>query len=341
MANPNPEIAYTLACNTRKDILMATGRSDHPNQVNNVLGFPFIFRGALDVRATAINEAMKMAAVQALAELAKKPVPEQVNLAYNETKLNFGRDYIIPKPFDPRLIVEVPLAVARAAMESGVAQEPIEDWERYSEQLAAWTGSEQKTLRVLHHRAKQNPKKIVFAEADQLDVLKAAQIVKEEGIGEPILLGRKEVIVDLMKSIDFNDQVEILDPKAMEQREIKNHYANQYWLEQKRKGVTEYEAKSVMRERNYFASMMVKTGDADAMLSGYSRNYASVVKPVMSIIGKAKGVTRIAATNLMLTDHGPLFLSDTSINIDPTAKELAKIAVLNAQVVKLLGNRWE
>lgn len=338
MANPDPEIAYNLACSTREDILMATGRSDHPNQVNNVLGFPFIFRGALDVRATAINEAMKMAAVEALAELAKKPVPEQVNLAYNETRLTFGRDYIIPKPFDPRLIVEVPLAVAKAAMESGVAKEPIEDWDRYREQLAARTGSEQKTLRVLHHRAKQEIKKLVFAEADQLDVLKAAQIVKEEGIAEPILLGRKEIIIDLMASIDFDPtSVQILDPKSMEEREMKNIYAQLYWHDQKRKGVTEYEAKSIMRERNYFASMMVKTGDADAMISGYSRNYASVVKPVMSIIGKAKGVTRIAATNLMLTERGPLFLSDTSINIDPTAKELAKIAYMNAQVVEMFG----
>ena len=337
MANPDPEIGYDLACATRDDILMATGRSDHPNQVNNVLGFPFIFRGALDVRATTINEAMKMAAVNALAELTKKPVPEQVNLAYNETRLTFGNEYIIPKPFDPRLIVEVPMAVAKAAMESGVAKEPIEDWDRYREELATRTGSDEKTLRVLHHRAKRNPKKIVFAEADQLDVLKAAQIVKEEGIAEPILLGRKEVIHDLMESIDFTDEVEILDPKSTEERKIKNHYAELYWQDQKRKGVTEYEAKSVLRERNYFASMMVKTGDADAMLSGYSRNYASVVKPIMKIIGKAKGVTRIAATNLMLTDRGPLFLSDTSINIDPTAKELAKIAHMNAQVVKLFG----
>ena len=338
MANPDPEIAYDLACSTREDILMATGRSDHPNQVNNVLGFPFIFRGALDVRATAINEAMKMAAVEALAELTKKPVPEQVNLAYNETRLTFGQDYIIPKPFDPRLIVEVPLAVAKAAMESGVAKEPVEDWERYREQLAARTGSEQKTLRVLHHRAKQDIKKLVFAEADQLDVLKAAQIVKEEGIAEPILLGRKEIITDLMASIDFDpNSVQILDPKSMEEREMKNNYAQLYWHDQKRKGVTEYEAKSIMRERNYFASMMVKIGDADAMISGYSRNYASVVKPVMSIIGKAKGVTRIAATNLMLTERGPLFLSDTSINIDPTAKELAKIAYMNAQVVEMFG----
>ena len=337
MANPNPEIDYHLACQTRDDILMATGRSDHPNQVNNVLGFPFIFRGALDVRATAINEPMKRAAVVALAELAKKTVPEQVNLAYNETRLSFGKEYIIPKPFDPRLIEEVPLAVAKAAMESGVAREPIEDWDRYIEQLAARTGNDQKTIRLLHDRAKEDPKKVVFAEADQLDVLKAAQIVKEEGIAEPVLLGRKEVIIDLMESIEFRDEVQILDPKSMEQRERKNYYADLYWNEQKRKGVTQYEAKSLLRERNYFASMMVKTGDADAMLSGYSRNYASVVKPIMKIINKAKGVSRLAATNLMLTKQGPLFLSDTSINIDPTAKELAKIAVLNAEMVKMFG----
>lgn len=337
MANPDPEIAYDLACNTRKDILMATGRSDHPNQVNNVLGFPFIFRGALDVRATAINEAMKMAAVKALAELTKKPVPEQVNLAYNQTRLSFGPDYIIPKPFDPRLIVEVPMAVAKAAIDSGVAQSPIVDWDRYREELAARTGAEQKTLRVLHHRAKQNPKRIVFTEGEQMDVLKAAQIVKEEGIGEPILLGRKEIISDLMKSIDFTDKVTILDPKSIEEREIKNEYAHLYWQEQKRKGLTEYEAKSQLRERNYFGAMMVKTGHADAMLSGYSRNYASVIKPVMRCIEKAKGVTRIAATNLMLTDQGPLFLSDTSINIEPTAKELAKIAQMNYYMVQLFG----
>ena len=337
MANPDPEIEYGLACATRDDVLMATGRSDHPNQVNNVLGFPFIFRGALDVRATGINEAMKMAAVNALAELTKKPVPEQVNLAYNETRLTFGPDYIIPKPFDPRLIVEVPMAVAKAAMESGIAQSPITDWERYREELASRTGAEQKTLRVLHHRAKQNPKRIIFTEGEQMDVLKAAQIVKEEGIGEPILLGRKEVIKDLMHSIDFTDEVTVLDPKSIEERPIKNEYAHLYWEEHKRKGITEYEAKSLLRERNYFAAMMVKSGHADAMLSGYSRSYATVIKPVMQCIDKAKGVTRIAATNLMLTDQGPLFLSDTSINIDPSAKELAKIAQMNHHMVQLFG----
>jgi len=337
MANPDPEIEYNLACSVRDDIIMATGRSDHPNQVNNVLGFPFIFRGALDVRATKINEAMKMAAVEALAELTKKPVPEQVNIAYQETNLSFGRDYIIPKPFDPRLIEEVPIAVAKAAIASGVAKEPIEDWEKYREQLAGLIGKDQKMIRLIHDRARSAPKKIVFAEADQLDVLKAAQIVMEEGIGQPILLGRKDVISDLMESINFQEEVTILDPKSDEQLEIKSKYANLLWEEQKRKGVTLYEAESLMRERNYFAAMMVKNGDVDAMLSGYSRNYASVIKPVLDVVGKDKGVSKIAATNMMLTDRGPIFISDTSINIDPTAKELAKIGFMTSKIVEMFG----
>ena len=337
MANPDPEIEYELACSVRDDIIMATGRSDHPNQVNNVLGFPFIFRGALDVRATKINEAMKMAAVEALAELAKKPVPEQVNIAYQERSLSFGLDYIIPKPFDPRLIEEVPIAVAKAAIASGVAKEPIEDWEKYRVQLAQLIGSDKKTIRLIHDRAKSSPKKIVFAEADQLDVLKAAQIVIEEGIGQPILLGRKEVITDLMESINFNGEISILDPKSDAQGEMKDNYAKLFWNEQKRKGVTLYEAQSMMRERNYFASMMVKNGDADAMLSGYSRNYASVIKPVINVVGKNKGVSKIAATNMILTDRGPIFISDTSINIEPTAKELAKIGFMTSKIVEMFG----
>ena len=228
MANPNPEINYDLAIATRDDIIMATGRSDHPNQVNNVLGFPFIFRGALDVRATKINEEMKMAAVKALSTLAKEPVPEQVNLAYNETRLTFGRDYIIPKPFDPRLIAEVPPAVAKAAMESGVAQEPIEDWDRYKNALLERLGSDNKLVRQLLGRARTNPKRVVFAEADQLDVLKAAQIVYEEGVAEPVLLGRKDAIIELMSEIDFDADIEIIDPKSDDETERKNQYAKVY-----------------------------------------------------------------------------------------------------------------
>lgn len=337
MANPNPEIEYDLAIKTRKDIIMATGRSDHPNQVNNVLGFPFIFRGALDVRATKINEAMKMAAVNALAALAKEPVPEQVNIAYGETKLNFGKEYIIPKPFDPRLIATVPPAVAKAAMESGVATEEITDWEKYKDELYERMGSDNKIIRLLVNRAKTNPKKIVFAEADHLDVLKAAQIVYEEGIGIPILLGRKDIILELMNQIDFDSDLEIIDPKSDEQTEKLNSYAETFWKSRRRHGITLYSAQKVMRERNYFAAMMVMGGDADAMISGYSRSYPTVVRPVLETIGRFEGVSKVATTNLMLTKRGPLFLSDTSINIDPSAKELAKIAQMTNYTMKMFG----
>ena len=337
MANPNPEIDYDLACSTRDDIIMATGRSDHPNQVNNVLGFPFIFRGALDVRATKINESMKMAAVESLAKLAKQPVPEQVNVAYEETKLNFGKDYIIPKPFDPRLIVEVPIAVAKAAIASGVAQEPIDNWQRYEAELVERLGGHQKILRMINERAKSEPKSVVFAEADQLDVIKAAQIIHEEKIGIPILLGNKETIQNLMDSIDFNESISIIDPKTEEHVESRQRYAKAFWETQKRRGKTLYECNSLLKERNYYAAMMVKTGDADTMLSGFSRKYPAVVKPILEVLGKAEGVDRVAATNLMLTKRGMLFLSDTSINVDPSAKELAKIAYMTAQTVKIFG----
>ena len=337
MANPDPEIGYEEACEVRKDIIMATGRSDHPNQVNNVLGFPFIFRGALDVRATRINEAMKMAAVKALAELAKEPVPEQVNVVYDKTRLSFGKEYIIPKPFDPRLITTVPPAVAQAAMDSGVATEPIEDWDRYAIALEKRLGNSQKIVRLLHDRAKAAPKRLVFAEADQMDVLKAAQIVHEEGIAHPILLGNKSVIEDLRKVIEFDDAVEIIDPKEMDQEDTRKKYAELFWDAQNRKGYTLYDAQRLMRERNYFASMMIKNGDADAMISGYSRNYRSVVKPILETIPKSKGVSKVAATNLMLTKSGPLFLSDTTINVEPTAKELAKITQMTGQMAQLFG----
>ena len=337
MANPDPEIGYNAACSARKDIIMATGRSDHPNQVNNVLGFPFIFRGALDVKATSINERMKMAAVKAIADLAKESVPEQVNIAYEETRLSFGRDYIIPKPFDPRLITTVPPAVAKAAMESGVAREPIENWERYRETLEQRLGNTQKIIRLLHDRAKSAPKRLVFAEADQMDVLKAAQIVFEESIAIPILLGDRKKIKELCDLIEFNENIEVIDPKEDKQKKIRNKYAELFWDSQKRKGYTLYDSQRLMRERNYFASMMIKNGDADAMISGYSRNYRSVVKPILETIPKNKGVSRVAAANLMLTKSGPLFLADTTINVDPSSKELAKIAQMTGQMAKIFG----
>ncbi len=337
MANPNPEIAYDLACKTRKDIIMATGRSDHPNQVNNVLGFPFIFRGALDVRATSINEKMKMAAVKALAELTREPVPEQVNIAYGETRLTFGKDYIIPKPFDPRLIAEIPPAVAKAAMKSGIAKEPIEDWDRYREELLQRSGDDNKVVRLLHNRAKMNLKKIVFAEADDIDVLKAAQISHEEGIAIPILLGNKEIINELKDELEFDADIQIVDPNAPEFFEKRMHYATKYWENRGRSGSTLYNAKSKMRERNYFGSMMVLEGDADGMISGHSRAYPKVVKPVFEVIGRATNVTRAAAVHIMITKKGPLFLADTSINIDPTAEELAEIAQNTANVAATFG----
>ncbi|WP_430614016.1 NADP-dependent malic enzyme [Flavobacterium sp. JP2137] len=337
MANPLPEISYTLAMDTRKDIIMATGRSDHPNQVNNVLGFPFIFRGALDVRATKINEEMKKAAVVALAELAKASVPEQVNIAYGETKLIFGRDYIIPKPFDPRLITVVPPAVAKAAMESGVATEPITDWEKYKNELYERMGSDNKLVRMLTTRAKTDPKRLVFAEADHLDVLKAAQIVAEEGIGIPILLGDKKIILELMKEIGFDADVEIIDPKTKEEAERRNRFATSYWESRKRKGTTFYDAEKWMRERNYFAAMMVNEGDADALVTGYSRSYPSVIKPILELIPKAAGVSKVATTNVMMTKRGPMFLADTAINPNPSAEDLAKIALMTERTVRMFG----
>ena len=337
MANPDPEINYDLACSVRNDVIMATGRSDHPNQVNNVLGFPFIFRGALDVRASTINEEMKLAAVKALAELAKESVPEQVNIAYGVTSMSFGRNYIIPKPFDPRLISRVPLAVAKAAVKSGVSKKPIKDWNRYKEDLESRLGSNQKIVRLIHDRAKSEPKRLVFAEADQLDVLKAAQIVQEEGIAEIILLGNRETIEDLKETINFEKDVEIIDPKDRKESKRRKIYSEIFWQDQKRRGYTKYDAKKLMRERNYFAAMMIKNKDADAMISGYSRNYPSVIKPILEIIPKAKSIKRVAATNLMLTKIGPIFISDTTLNVDPSAQELATIAKMTAKAVEMFG----
>ena len=337
MANPDPEIEYSLAMKTRDDIIMATGRSDHPNQVNNVLGFPFIFRGALDVKATKINDQMKMAAVKALASLAKETVPEFVNIAYDKTKLTFGKNYIIPKPFDPRLITKIPPEVAKAAMASGVATEPIECWKEYEEELHNRLGGDNKIVRVLTNRAKNSPKRIIYAEADHLDVLKAAQIVHEEGIGFPILLGNKEVIEELKSEIEFDADLPIIDPKSKEELPNREKYGKKYWEMRKRKGVTYFSAVNKMKERNLFAAMMLSNGDADTLISGYSRSYPVTVKPMLEVIGRAPGVNKVATTNLMITSKGPIFLSDTSINIDPSAKDLAIIAKMTSETVKMFG----
>ena len=337
MANPDPEIKYNLAVKTRDDIIMATGRSDTPNQVNNVLGFPFIFRGALDVRATTINEAMKKAAVIALADLAKEPVPEQVNIAYGEMRLAFGSDYIIPKPFDPRLIAKIPPAVAKAAMDSGVAQSPILDWDKYEGRLLDRMNVDNKIVRLLFDRAKTKPKRVVFAEADQLDVLKAAQIVYEEGIAHPILLGNKKQIENLKEELEFDADVPIIDPKDAANKEQKDKYGEVFWKQQKRSGQTLFSAQKLMRERNYYAAMMVNEGDADALITGYSRSYPSIVKPMLDLIGLAPGSTRIATTNVMITQRGPMFLSDTAINTNPSAHDLIKITQMTSGVMKMFG----
>ena len=339
MANPDPEIDYKVAKRTRDDIIMATGRSDHPNQVNNVLGFPFIFRGALDVRATKINEEMKMAAVYALAELAKEQVPEYVNIIYKEKKLSFGKDYIIPKPFDPRLISTIPLRVAKAAMDSGVANNPIENWEKYERNLESRKGNDNKIIRLLRAKAKLNPKKIIYTEADRLDVLKAAQIVYEEGIGIPILMGRKERIKKLMIEIDFNHDLQVIDLSLEKSKKLIRKYAKLFFKEREIKGkpITINQSEKLLRRRDYFASMLVKIGEADALISGYSRSYPEVVKPILKVIGKAEGVRKIAATNLMLTSKGPIFLADTSININPKYNDLAYIALMTSSTAKMFG----
>ncbi len=332
MANPDPEIDYNLAINTRKDLIMATGRSDYPNQVNNVLGFPYIFRGALDVRATAINEEMKIAAVKAIADLAKLPVPEAVNLAYNQKNITFGKDYIIPKPLDFRLISHVAPAVAKAAIDSGVARHKIKDWEAYKDELNKRLGLDDKLMRALTVKAKGDPKRVVFAEADNYKILKAAQIVKEEGIAIPILLGDIEKIQALIEEhqLELSD-VQMFDPR-IEDKMVAD-YAALFFEKRKRRGVTEYEAKKSMRDRNHFGAMMLDQGDADALISGLTKNYPLTIRPALQIIGTEADTSKVAGMYLMLTKQGPIFLADTTVNIDPNVEELVEITKLVAKSV--------
>ena len=338
LANPDPEIPYEGALLVREDIIMATGRSDHPNQVNNVLGFPFIFRGALDVQATAINEAMKLAAVIAIATLAKESVPEEVNLAYNERNLSFGRDFIIPKPLDHRLLTCVAPAVAKAAMESGVAQKQITDWDAYREELEERLGLDNKLMSSLVERAKKDPKRVVFAEADNYKVLRAAQTVRDEGIAEPILLGPREKLEALIEKYELElDGVQIIDPRSEEEYENREKYGRIMYNMRKRKGYTLPEAIKAMRERNYYGCVMLKQGDADALISGISRNYPDTLRPALQIIGKNPKNKIIAGMYLLNTKNGPLFLADTTINLNPTARELADITTLTTEAVKLFN----
>jgi malate dehydrogenase (oxaloacetate-decarboxylating)(NADP+) len=335
LANPDPEIGYEEATSVRKDIIMATGRSDYPNQVNNVLGFPYIFRGALDVRASAINEAMKLAAVKALAELAKTAVPDVVNMAYNQTNLSFGPQYIIPKPLDPRLLSTLAPAVAKAAVESGVAQQQISNWAEYELSLNKRLGLDNQMLRLISNKARRDPKRLVFADAENIKVLKAASIIYDDGIAYPILLGNEARIKNIAaeNNIDIDD-LPIIDVRSDEMEAKREFFGSLLFQKRQRKGINKYESQKLMRTQNYFGAMMVETGEADSMLSGLTRNYADGIKPALQIIGVDEGVKKIAGMYILLTKKGPLFLADTTVNISPTAEELADITLLVAKEVR-------
>jgi malate dehydrogenase (oxaloacetate-decarboxylating)(NADP+) len=335
MANPDPEISYELATSVRKDIIMATGRSDYPNMVNNVLGFPYIFRGALDVRARQINEPMKLAAVKALANLAKSPVPDIVNMAYNQQNMAFGPEYIIPKPLDPRLLATVAPAVAQAAMDSGVAQKNITNTEAYQLELNKRLGLDNQLMRVISNKARKDPKRLLFAEADNQKILKAASILYDEGTAYPILLGDPIKINKIAEenNIDLSD-IPIIDPRSDEQEAKREFYGQLFFKKRQRKGVNHYESMKMMKDRNHFGCMMVETGDADAMLSGLTKNYAEAIRPALQIIGTEEGVKKIAGMYLLLTKKGPLFLADTTVNFKPTAEELADITQMVAKEVR-------
>jgi malate dehydrogenase (oxaloacetate-decarboxylating)(NADP+) len=335
MANPDPEISYEDATEARKDIIMATGRTDYPNQVNNVLGFPYIFRGALDVRARQINEAMKLAAVRALADLAKSQVPDIVNLAYNQQSMSFGPEYIIPKPLDPRLLATVAPAVAKAAVESGVAQKTITNWDAYTLELNKRLGLDNQLIRVIGNKARRDPKRLVFAEADNQKILKAASIIYDDGIAYPILLGDPGKIKRIAEenNIDLTD-IPIIDPRSDEMESKREFYSELFFKKRHRKGINKYESLKIMKDRNHFGCMMVETGDADAMLSGLTKNYAEAIRPALQIIGTEEGVKKIAGMYLLLTKKGPLFLADTTVNFNPTAEELADITMMVAKEVR-------
>ena len=337
LANPDPEIAYDEAMASREDVIMATGRSDHPNQVNNVLGFPYIFRGALDVRATGINDAMKLAAVRAIASLAEENVPDEVSEAYGEGALTFGRDLIIPKPVDPRLITAVAPAVAKAAMDSGIAQAPITDWDQYKRRLEMRLGNDSTFSRNIATRAARAPKRVVFAEAERYKVLKAAEMAMDEGIAHPILLGRRHRIEALIEENNLElDGATILDARAADQEERRKAFGKVFFERRKRHGLTALEAERYMRKRNYFGSMLVDQGEADALVSGLTRNYPNVIRPALHSIGKAKGVDKVAGMYILQTKNGPMFFADTTVNTNPSAEDIVNITLLTAEAVRNL-----
>lgn len=333
LANPVPEIDYASALEARPDVIIATGRSDFPNQVNNVLGFPYIFRGAMDVRATDINEAMKLAAVKAIADLAKEPVPEIVNKAYGDEKISFGKTYLIPKPLDPRLITTISPAVAKAAMESGVAQSQITDWDLYHDQLLQKIGKDEKLMNRIFSRARQNPKRIVLAEGEHFKILKAAQTIVDEGIGIPVLLGNKEKIKKMSHEymIDLTG-CEIISP--IEEREKRYSFGEKFYKKRQRKGITPEEAKKMMRDRNYFGAMLVDEGEADCFITGLTKDYATSIKPALQVIGVAPGTRKVAGMYIILNKKGPYFFADTTVNENPNAEELAELIGLTANAVR-------
>jgi len=337
-ANPNPEISYADAMASRPDLIFATGRSDYPNQVNNVLGFPYIFRGALDVRSTGINEAMKVAAVLAIAELAKKPVPDVVTAAYNTSHLSFGPQYIIPKPLDPRLLVTVAPAVAKAAMESGIARKPIEDWDKYAEELRLRMGLDNKLIRGLTEKAKENPKRVVFAEANHINMLKAASVARAEGICIPILLGNEEIIGKIIKNNSIElEGVEIVNLRHDREYSKRDKYAKMFTAKRQREGMTYEEAFEKMFDRNYFGMMMVEAGDADAFVTGVYTKYQDAITPAIEIVGMREGLNHIAGMNIVTTKQGTLFFADTMVNSHPTKETLIDIAKLTQDAVKLFN----
>ncbi len=333
LANPDPEIKYELAKQSRPDVILATGRSDYANQVNNVLGFPYIFRGALDVRATEINEEMKLAAVHALANLAKEAVPDMVVKAYGTDMIKFGREYLIPKPLDPRLITTISPAVAKAAMDSGIAKNHITDWGAYNLELQKRIGIDQKLMSRVIDRAKQNPKRVVFAEATHIKILKAAQVLKDEGIAHPILLGNKKIIQQMIleHKLELGD-CPIISPRR--EKKMVERYAETFYKKRQRKGLTYQDSVLLMRERNYFGAMMVEHGDADALVSGLTKDYPKTILPSLQIIGTAEDVNRVAGMYIITNKRGTFFFADTTVNVDPNAQQLAEIIELTARGVR-------
>ncbi len=335
MANPDPEITPEDAYSVRADVMIATGRSDYPNQVNNVLGFPFIFRGALDVRATCINEEMKLAAVQALAQLAREEVPDSVSKAYGNVKFSFGRDYIIPKPFDPRVLLHVAPAIARAAMETGVARQPIEDMAKYIEHLESTQGKSKEIMRMIINKAKSDPKRVVFPEGETEKTLRAVQILVEEGIAQPILVGDRKRVAEKLEELNIELNIPIIDPADSE---LTEKYANELYTLRQRKGLTLSEALRLLRRksRTHFGAMMVHMGDADALLGGIDTHYPETIRPALEVIGKQEGLSSVHGLYMMVFKNDVYFLADTTVTIDPTAEELAETAILAAEKVRML-----